>query len=54
MKKNAELFEMYQCQQYAFKMAYVGINYQGLTYQGETENTIEEFFFLALEKFMLI
>ncbi|KAL4487859.1 hypothetical protein ABPG72_022719 [Tetrahymena utriculariae] len=52
--KKENLFEIYQQQHYALKMSYVGINYQGLAYQQETENTVEEQLFKALEKTTLI
>ncbi|KAL4469487.1 hypothetical protein ABPG74_004740 [Tetrahymena malaccensis] len=52
--KKENLFEIYQQQHYALKMSYVGINYQGLAYQQETDNTVEEQLFKALEKTTLI
>jgi tRNA pseudouridine38/39 synthase len=53
-KKQSQLFNTYQLQPYVFKLAYIGVNYQGLAIQAETDNTIENELFKALKKTSLV
>lgn len=53
-KKQSQLFNTYQVQAYVFKLAYIGMNYQGLAIQAETDNTIEHDLFKALKKTSLV
>mmetsp|Transcript_29611 Transcript_29611/g.33929 ORF Transcript_29611/g.33929 Transcript_29611/m.33929 type:complete len:160 (+) Transcript_29611:3-482(+) len=47
-------FEEYGTKKLAFKFSYIGFNYQGLTIQKHTDNTVEFHIFNALKKLRLV
>lgn len=52
--KLAKITEISACKKFAFRLFYVGIDYNGFEKQANSPNTIEAHLFSALTKTMLI